>query len=221
VSTHKETNERLAQRGLQIVNAVARRRWRHYRGRIDLDELRGIGREALVWVLDNYDPNRGNFDGYARQRIGGAMADEARKRCRRRIARRPPMAASHPSDRLARPMRQLGRRDRRLRSHNSILSGSGEEWGLVLNRGDVDELAVCALPDPESSAIATHLSERVRGVVRGLPGKERAVIERLYFEGATQRAVAEELGISRHAMHRLHLKTLGEVGRRVKHLIEP
>ena len=76
--------DHLTRRGLRIVNRVARQRWRQYRQRIDLDELRSIGREALVWVLDHYDPDRGCFEGYARHRIGGAMADEARKRGRRR-----------------------------------------------------------------------------------------------------------------------------------------
>ena len=215
-----DKREELARRGLRIVNRIARQRWRHYRQRIDLDELRAIGREALVWVLDHYEPDRGSCDSYARHRIGGAMADEARKRCRRRVRRRPTVAAGRSGDRLARPLRVV-RRPGRGRADESGSPRSRAEWGSILNRGDVDEVAMCTLPDPESCAIRRSLAERVRGVVRELPTPQREVIERHYFGGEPLRAVAEDLGLSRHAIGRLHRKSLGVVGRRVQPLVEP
>ena len=212
--------DHLTRRGLRIVNRVARQRWRQYRQRIDLDELRSIGREALVWVLEHYDPDRGCFEGYARHRIGGAMADEARKRGRRRLRHRPTVAAGRCADSLARPVR-LTRRANRDRSDVAVSPRSREEWGTVLHRGDVDELAMCTLPDPESCALRSSLAEGVRGVVRGLPRRQREVIERHYFAGQPLVAVAEDLGLSRYAVGRLHRKTLGEMGSRVRPLVEP
>lgn len=221
MSKGNESREELARRGLRIVNQVARRRWRHYRRRIDLDELRGIGREALVWVLDHYEPSRGSFEAYARQRIGGAMADEARKRCRRRMRRRPAMAAGQTVDRLARPLRIARRSNGERRTNGSVLSPCRAEWGAVLHRSDVDELAVCSLPDPESCAMTSSLAEGVRGVVRELPTPQREVIERHYFGGEPLGVVGEDLGLSRHAVGRLHRKTLSVVGRRIQGLVEP
>ena len=218
--TNDHDREGLARRGLRIVNRLARRRWRHYHKRIDLDELRGIGRETLVWVLDHFDPRRGDFDSYARRRIGGAMADEFRKRCRRRVRRRPAMAASLASDRLARPVRHIRRGMRDRRRNESMLTRARDEWGAVLSCHDVDELAMCSLPDPESSTMATSLAERVRGVVQELPKPEREIIERHYFAGEPLQVVAEDLGLSRYAVSRLHRKSLSRVGRRVEPLVE-
>jgi len=80
---------------------------------------------------------------------------------------------------------------------------------------------MCKDPDPESSAVAKSVAEHLRGVVDQLPPPQRTLIERHYFAGEPLGRIAEELGISRHAVHRLHRKTLGTVGKRLRALAGP
>lgn len=210
------TTERdaLARRGLVLVEAEARRFWYRCRRRIDLDELRSIGREALVHALDNFDPSRGRFEGYALARIRGAMKDEARKRRRRRVRSRPTIASLRPSECAAPCRRGLGRQ-RENRSAAATGAHRGEP-GTIVPGGDLAEIAMCDQPDPEAAAVARNEAQIVREIVAGLPQRQRRFIERHYFAGEPMGQLRRDFGVSRHALRRLHVGSLDTMGRHLR-----
>lgn len=89
-------------------------------------------------------------------------------------------------------------------------------WAIVdgLRRDRSSE--TLAPPDPEASDPAPDpelrlLGARALSAVRGLPSRERLVLERLYLEDASLGEAARELGISRSRACRLHRQGLARV----------
>jgi RNA polymerase sigma factor for flagellar operon FliA len=87
--------------------------------------------------------------------------------------------------------------------------------GLVASHGDV-----AALPDeadsPEESASRAELAQAVRRAVQELPERERALVERHYFDGERFDRIAQDLGISKSWASRLHAQAIGRLSEQLR-----
>src|SRR5437763_250175 len=89
-------HQRLVQRGLPLVEVIARRVARRISGRIEVEELVAIGRAALVEIVTEFDAERGTFEAFTSRRLTWATYDALRKTKRGLIrARARALAASH------------------------------------------------------------------------------------------------------------------------------
>jgi RNA polymerase sigma-70 factor (ECF subfamily) len=59
---------------------------------------------------------------------------------------------------------------------------------------DVAETAISADPELESAAYRSQAIEKVRAVLAGMPGEQRAALEMAFFEGLTHVEIAGKTG---------------------------
>ena len=216
----REEAERIRE-GTDLIGLVATRLARRLGRHVHLDDLKALGREALLSIVKTYDPSRGKFRTYAILKLRWAMLDGIRRETHGRTAaaRIQALVASErfgaalsavPSDNEP-VLSEDGYRERLrvlLEGHAAALA-----VGLIASVGDM-ALVPDAADGPEESASRRQLATVLHRAVRDLPERERALIERHYFEGEQFDAIARDLGISKSWASRLHaqaIETLGKV----------
>jgi RNA polymerase sigma factor for flagellar operon FliA len=83
--------------------------------------------------------------------------------------------------------------------------------GLLSGHGDVAAVPDAA-DDPEERASRAELAQAVRHAVRELPERERALVERHYFDDERFDQIAQDLGISKSWASRLHSQAIERLG---------
>lgn len=206
--------DRLVNEGLPVLHRVARRIARRLGRRIPVDDLIALGHPALIDVARTYDASRSSFEAYASTKIRWAIFDGIRRETRwRSVAARASALAASARFAEGRSADEDGdipptqeayaeRLGRLLAGHAAAMA-----LGLVASRRDV-----AALPDeaesPEESASRAELAQAVRRAVQELPERERALVERHYFEGERFDRIAQDLGISKSWASRLHAQAI-------------
>jgi RNA polymerase sigma factor for flagellar operon FliA len=210
--------DELLAEGLAVLQLVARRIARRLGHRIPLDDLMALGHPALIEITRSYNPARASFNAYARIKLRWAILDGIRRETRWRTERARACALS-ASERYAETERegageapqsqqaceeQLGR----------ILSGHAAAMalGMSVARPDVDGAVAAGGESPEDGAARAELADAVRRAVRALPERERALIERHYYEGERFDRIAQDLGISKSRASRLHAQGIERLG---------
>jgi RNA polymerase sigma factor for flagellar operon FliA len=182
---------------LDLVPTLARQLRRTFGERIDLDDLRSAGQEALVVAAQGFDPSRGvPFRRWANLRIRGGMIDSLRKggnMPRRVYAELRAIEAgdlvqdAHIEEDAAKPTPTPHEADANLTTY-------------LANMATAMALGLIAAPtptgDPEHSPDASR------------PDAERTLIRRHYFDGLKFEAVARELGLSKSWASRLHARAI-------------
>lgn len=213
----------LLHEGLVVAEEVARRVSRRLGRAVDLEDLRGLAKLALLEVLRDYDPSRAEFRAYATRRLTWALYDEVRRQTHARSAAARVMAvmaseryveafdpeAPAPGEAEAAP----GREDWQAR-FAALLDGHAAALviGLVKRSSGAARPEAEAL-SPEEEAARSELAAQVRGCVSALPERERALVERHYFEGEPFDRIAQDLGISKSWASRLHERAISQLAR--------
>ncbi|WP_438000198.1 sigma-70 family RNA polymerase sigma factor [Sorangium sp. So ce185] len=210
--------DRLLAEGLALLQLVAKRVARRLGRRIPVEDLVALGHPALLEVVRTYDPGRSSFEAYAKRKIRWAIFDGIRRETRWRsaAARASALAASArfaegrgPEDDADAPATQedyAARLGGLLAGHAAAMA-----LGLLSNQGDVAAVADAA-DSPEERASAAELAQAVRHAVRELPERERALVERHYFDDERFDQIAQDLGISKSWASRLHSQAIARLG---------
>jgi RNA polymerase sigma factor for flagellar operon FliA len=206
--------QRLVQRGLPLVDLIARRVARRIGGRVELDELVAIGRAALVEIVGEFEPDKGSFEAFASRRLTWATYDalRANKRGLLRARARALAASQQYSEALrdAEPPRPASLDDVPTEEQSQVklaalLEGHAAAMALALTsaHNDVDR-APDSTANPEESFARAEIADSLRRAVRELPERERALVERHYYGDERFDHIALDLGISKAWASRLH-----------------
>ncbi|MFO0756907.1 MAG: sigma-70 family RNA polymerase sigma factor [Byssovorax sp.] len=210
----------LVQQGMPLVDQVARRIARRLGPRVELDELRSIGRSALVEVARSYDPARSAFAGYASFKLKCAMFDEVRKATRGRgdAAR---LKAVIASERLLDEIDTEPPPDGPLPTE--------EDWQERMQGMLEDQAGALAMgfmlgggegpPDgsetPEEQLAQAEASALARRAIEALPEQERQIVERYFDAEESFETIAAELGIHKSWACRTLKKALATLRERL------
>lgn len=210
---------RRVREGMPVLEFVARRISKRMGFRFELDDVMALGHPALLEVARTYDPSRAKFTTYAALKIKWAILDGLKREAARgplAAARAAALAAStrfgEASDAIEarRDAEEPATEDVYQERLRALLEGHAAALALGLVTAvpeDVDELEDGAL-SPEESAARAELRRTIEGAVRGLPERERALIDRHYFGGEPFDVIARDLGISKSWASRLHAQAI-------------
>jgi RNA polymerase sigma factor FliA len=204
--------------GLPLVDRSARAMARRAgEAHAILDDLRAFGREGLLDAARAFDERRGvPFDRWASLRIRNAMIDG--------IRRWRPVAAGAPRhqqdlDSLASAPAAARSRcpsDGQGASDHSDSEPLSPPPGAQAASIGVGEGSSALSATPEDLLEGAQIAALVREVVAGLPKRERALIERSYFEGLTPEQAAASIGLSRSWGHQVHARAIARIERALR-----
>jgi len=178
-----------------------------------LDDLRGFGREGLLDAARAFDERRGvPFERWAAIRIRNAMIDGVRSwgampaRARRRLRG---LAATGSEETL------VARHAGSPAAVASEFEESTDGLRLVASPAEmpvaIGDSVEAQLVTPEELLVKAQLEAIVRAIVAGLPKRERALIERTYFQGQTIEQVAASMGVTRAWARRVHDRAIERI----------
>ncbi len=207
--------------GMAVVDAVAYRLSRRLGSHVELEELQGIGRLALLRIADTYDPARSTFTAYAAYKLKWAIFDEVRRmtHARSALARLNAVMASERHLEQAPDPNESG--DLSAEGFQSQLTSllEGQAAALALGLSTSPEDASGAAEDsgtPEEVLSRAEVAASVRGALSTLPERERALVERHYYGGEPFDVIAEDLGISKSWASRLHERAITALGKALR-----
>jgi RNA polymerase sigma factor FliA len=176
----------------------------------ELDDLVGYGLTGLLQARDRFDPTRGvQFNTFAYYRVRGAILDGVRRMAflPRGVHRRVRLAEA--TDAVAEPIGEArGQAPPSAGAAAAALDGALGKLSAAFALSALGQDPQEPVQDPEGSLAEAEAAGRVRQAVRGLPERERALVEGFYFQGRRFDEVAAELGISKSWASRLHAKAL-------------
>ena len=217
---------------LELVEILARQLARRVAASVSVDDLASFGREGLLHAARTFDASRGvPFRRWANLRIRGAMIDGIRRwgglprrvyRDLRALEAGDSVLEAHDEEDAANPATTAERAEERL---SEYLTHIATALALAHAAPDIDpppsEGADTDMyrRSPEEVASARERASRVREVVATLPERERALVERHYFEGETLDAAAAALGLSKSWGSRLHARAIETIARELRKVV--
>ena len=225
---------RLMEAHLPIVRYVAERLASTLPSSVDVDDLVSVGAFGLADAIERFEPGRGfQFKTYGAARIRGAILDHLRAndwvpRCVRLKARVVERTSQRLRVTLGREPTVVEMADalglepdayRRLRDEAvpvTVRSLEGRVPGTDLEEEArlIDVVADRRGPEPFH---AEHLRDVTRLLFRDLTPKERTILSKYYFEGASMREIGDGLRITESRVSQLHARVL----RRLRESFEP
>jgi RNA polymerase sigma factor for flagellar operon FliA len=211
---NETSRDRLIERHLSLVLAMAGKLKRTFGLLVDVEDLIGCGARGLVEAADRFDPARGtSFSTFAYYRIRGAMLDglrtmgsfAARRRTEGRVneylqyrnedSPAGGAPASGPPDLVA-----------SLESLAAILGGIAAIH--MASRPEMHALLDAHLQPPDAHLERRDTAARVRRAIDRLPDKERRLIHLYYFADQSLQEAGAQLGLSRSWACRLHARAV-------------
>lgn len=207
----------LVLQGMPVVDQVARRVAQRLGRHAELDELRSIGRSALVEVARSYDPTKSAFPSYAAFKLKWAMFDEVRRGARgRRAAAR--LNALMASERVLDDLDteppdggELPTDEHWQERFGAMLADQAAALAVGLS-SPVEASSEEAAENAEEMLLRAERAKLLRRALATLESPARALIERHYFGGEPFDQLAAELGISKSWASRIHHKALRLLG---------
>ena len=219
-------HQRLVQRGLPLVELIARRVARRLGEHVELEELIAIGRAALVELVGEYDAGKGAFAGFASRRLTWATYDALRASKRGLLrARARALAASQQYSEALRdsePPRPASLDDVPTEEESqaklaSLLEGHAAAMALALTCANSDvERAADSTANPEESFARAEIADNLRRAVKELPERERVLVERHYYGEERFNHIASDLGISKAWASRLHAVAIEHLAKQLR-----
>jgi RNA polymerase sigma factor for flagellar operon FliA len=212
---------RLAERHLDVARRAAKMMYPRVRDHVEFDELVALGNAGLAEAAQRFDPERGiPFEAFAWYRVQGAIVDGLRRSStlpRRVWAKLVALRAA--SDYLEnRAERDTGARNQgaapaqgadALAGVKDALSAIRTMYVTSLEAMRDEGFDKPAEAQPmEATVDEGRLARKLRIAVRRLPDKERALVEKYYWEGKNLLEAGEELGISKSWASRLHAQAM-------------
>jgi len=217
------TLDSLVHEGTPVLRIVAKRLARRMGGGVALDDLLSLGRPALVMAAQSFDPSLSKFATYAAMKVKWAMLDGLRREARSRtlVARATALSAS---ERVGAAYSETAGGDDEVQTEEvyaerlgSLLDGHAAALAMGLVSASAEAPALPEAPaTPEEHVVRADLVRVLRGAVSRLPDRERALVERHYFEGEPFDTIAKDLGISKSWASRVHAHAIERLGAALK-----
>lgn len=217
----KKEREKLIQENLHLVDSIVQKIVRKYGGLFteSVEELRSIGREALVEAVERYDPSKGaTFSTFAYYKIRGKIIDHIFPKRH---------AFTYQKQKLkALRLEKLGNIIMESFSEEKLPDSLNETIDKIINvteslvtayclqnlalrldeeiekRGDLYE------ESPEDIVNKKEEYTLLYNYINELPENEKRLIEMLYFENLTLSEISQKLNISISWVSRLHTTIL-------------
>ncbi len=212
---------RLAERHLDVAQKAAKMIYPRVREHVEFEELVALANTGLAEAAQRFEPDRGiAFATYAWYRAQGAIVDGLRKSTtlpRRVWARLVALRAA--SDYLEqRAERDAGARAKGVAPPERADALAGVKDALSAIR-TMYVTSLEAMQDAgfdraddaaplEATVDSGRLSRKLRIAMRRLPERERALVEKHYWEGKNLLEAGAELGISKSWASRLHAQAM-------------
>jgi RNA polymerase sigma factor FliA len=223
-SRHDDTDppevRALIDEALTLVPTVVRMLQGHLAGRAQREDLASYGNEGALIAARTYDAGYGvPFQRWAILKIRAAMIDALRSEAdlpRRLYERLRALDAAGSvaegialDDAGAAPPGSAAAADARMGDRLAAMA-TAYAAGLLMAR---DSKTLESIQDvgliPDEELAREELKAAIRAAVREQPERERALLERYYFEGTTMSEAAG--GLSRSWASRLHARAIGGV----------
>lgn len=213
--------DRLVEQHLSLVHALAGKMKRSLGKTIEFDDLVGYGSKGLLEAAERFDARHGvAFTTFAYYRIRGAMVDGLRTMgwysradyARYRAGERTNEYLQAEADREGAAKEAGGGTvsppDKReaLESVSALLGGVA-----TIHITSIEAAATVAdesLPAPDAAIDHGRMSVRVREAIKGLPEKERQLMQMYYFEDKNLLEAGKVLGLSKSWACRLHARAV-------------
>lgn len=225
------SRRRLVEYHLPLVRGVASKLAVRLPSSIELSDLVQSGTFGLMEAVDRFDPVRGvRFEGYAAQRVRGAMLDELRaqdwvpRTVRARI-REVERAREAVQSRTGRPAtdRELaaelgvGLRELRLAGRPMHLV-SVEDLGEMTApaRSGLAALVAHEADDPVLAAVRRETGDELRAAIAQLGERDRTVLRLYYLEDHTLAEIGVLLGVTESRVCQLHSRMITRLRVRMK-----
>lgn len=213
---------------MDLVGILARQLRRQLGGRLDPNELEGMGREGLLDAAHSFDPSRGvPFRRWANLRIRGAMMDGIRSsgglpravyRNLRALEAADRQQEGRLEDDAASPPATAEAADQRLSETMSGMAMAMAAGFLAASSDGLERVAEQDTLSPEDAVSEKELLEILKGIIARRPDSERQLLERHYFGGVTFDEAARELGLSKSWASRLHARAIEAVAAEMRAL---
>jgi len=212
-------------KGLPLVDVICQRVHNQYGVSVRLEDLVSRGREGLLAAARSFDTRLGvSFRRWANIRVRGAVIDGMRVSAGlpRSVYQR--MRAAEAATRAE----KVSSEDETAAEHwtpedadrwlAEYLAGAATAIALGLGRSalDAEDGLVDRAPGAEERLLEGELWTAIRDAMSELPHLERALLERLYFEGESLEEAAAQLGVSKSWASRLHSRAVRAVTRSLK-----
>jgi RNA polymerase sigma factor for flagellar operon FliA len=206
-----EEHARYVQEGLPLARAVAKRIAATLPPHIPFDDLLAAGHEGLVHAASRYDPSRNaRFTTFAYYHVRGAILDHVRQGCRDDPATRLRSNAERSVDALITERLDGAPPPESPAAAAVTLAGLLGELAAAFSLAEVAVATVTEppTPDPETAALHAQRGAHLHTALEHLPDLERAILQRVYFEGMSIAEAGEALGMSRSWANRVHARAL-------------
>jgi RNA polymerase sigma factor for flagellar operon FliA len=203
---------------LSVVDEVAGQLYARLGRRVELDELRSLGRAALPELMRKHDEERSPLRPYIAPRVRWAMLDGVRRDARHGLLRRRAHALDASfalSDAGQAPRAKHLESPPSERAHRRklalLLSEHATAMGMALLSGPAGELEPAAdssdRPDRRTSRAAD--AHALRTAVAKLGNADwRAIIQGYYFEGQSLQELAKRAGRNKSWATRQHARAI-------------
>ncbi len=216
----KSDKKRLVADNLPYVRAIAARIKDQLPREIEFDDLVAYGTQGLLEAAERYDGKHGaSFTTFAYYRVRGAIFDGLRslgwlprgEYARARFEERAAAYLANLADREAGADAYADGAEHALedevRDLANALGGVAAVFVTSLDLDDETSMRDDA-PHPQERLEQREVETTLRGVLSGLPEKERRLIEMYYFEEKTLEEAGSALGLSKSWASRLHARAV-------------
>lgn len=228
----RHVKDRLVLHYAPLVKYVAGRVGTGLPAHVDVADLIQCGIFGLVDAIERFEPERGRkFEGYAMQRIRGAILDELRSqdwvpRSVRSRAREIERAIERLEGREQRSCSdlelagELGMRTSELRSvfgQIAMTSVAALDELIAAGRGGTsggpgaslaDSLPDAAAEDPVAAMESRETRRLLAEAVEGLSERDRTIVGLYYFENLTLAEIGRVLGVTESRVCQLHTRAV-------------
>lgn len=180
----------------------------------EFDELVSAGYLGLVEAADRFDASKGNrFEAFANLRVRGAILDAVRKNCdlsargyryAKALQAATDIRAQSPSDAKGTPAATLSR------ALDCVAKGA-IAFRLSFDDVESEVLSKSTQLDAETALQKKEEQTALRSCVSDLPELERQVVKAYYYENKTVNVIADELGVTKGWVSKVHKKALSKL----------
>jgi RNA polymerase sigma factor FliA len=165
---------------------------------------------GLIEAVDRFDATRGvSFEAYAVHRVRGAVLNGINQESE--IAAQRDYRRSAAAERMQSLVAHTGKSAQRASLQDLIDITLGIAVGLALEGESGGPADDSREGNPYAAAELEQLSRQVRGMVEGLPEREREVIKGHYYDGVEFQEIARRTGVTKGRVSQLHAKGIADL----------